>query len=128
MLKKISNYSDFDDLFFPLLNSDNTYTQTSIKYDHGTIEPSGDYFIDVMLPGFKKENIKLDYDNKSIIVKAERTEDDNISYALKNSGFGKISERWKISFEPKEINATYENGVLRILMKRKKEDIPKINF
>lgn len=99
-----------------------------MSYDFGSIESSGNYFLEIMLPGFEKEDINIDYNEKELIIKAERKENEKFEYYSKGSFFGKINERFKLSFEPEEIDAKYENGVLRVELKRKKKDIPKIKF
>lgn len=89
---------------------------------------NGDYFIDLLIPGIEKKDIKIDYNDGKLTIRGERKEKDGVDYLNKNSFFGKIVENYKIPFEPEKIKAELNNGVLRICLKRKKKDIPSIEF
>lgn len=119
---RTKNWLPIEDLFTNL----DDYKFKSFDFD--TYENDGNYFIEIMLPGFEKENIKLDYNDKKIIIKAERIPNNEYEYIQKNSFFGKKSETYKLNFEPEKIDAEFENGVLRMKLKRKESNLPVIKF
>lgn len=109
--------------FFKELND---FNGKMFQFD--TYKRDDEYFIEVMLPGFKKEMINIDYEDKKINIRVERKEDEKLDYIQKNTFFGKASETYTIPFEPDSIDAEYENGVLILKLKRKKENTPVIKF
>ena len=114
--------NDFDSIF------EDFYGYRNHKLFYDTYEHKNDFYIDVMLPGFEKEKIKLDYGDKKLTIKAEREKNEDYDYHRTSSVFGKLIETFKLSFEPKEINAEYDNGVLKIKLIKNKENTPKIIF
>ncbi len=102
------------------------YYNSKIQYD--TYEHENDYFLEMMLPGFEKENIKIDYDDRKITLKAERKPNDDYEYHKKGSFFGKIVETFTLSFEPEVINAEFNDGVLTLKIEKKKTKNPIIKF
>lgn len=98
------------------------------KFIYDTYEHKGDFYIELMLPGFKKEDIKIDYDDKKINIKIERNKNEEFDYYKNNSFFGKATETFKIHFEPESIDAEFNEGVLRLKLKKKESNIPIIKF
>jgi len=99
---------------------------STTKYDVYVLDD--DTYIDVMLPGFEKDNIKIDYFDKKLSINAKRTVDENKRYQIKKSFFGEFEETFIIGFEPEEIEGGYENGVLTLKLKRSEKEKPKIKF
>jgi len=99
---------------------------TSNNFD--TYMLDGDFYIDVILPGLKKDNIDIDYYDKKIVITSNRECDENKKYQMKNTYFGEINEKFMLSFEPESIEANYENGILSLKLKRNEKEKPKIKF
>ena len=97
------------------------YKNFALNYD--TYKIDDDFYIDVMLPGFKKEDIKLDYDDRLLTIKIERAKRDDVEYEIVRSFYGKSQKVFSLEFEPEKIEAEFENGVLRIKLKKKKSKI-----
>lgn len=75
-----------------------------------------DYVIDVELPGVKKENVALKYENEylTVTVEAEKNERKR-QYALKERHYATTSRSFHLgAVDEKTINAAFENGVLTI--------------
>lgn len=88
-------------------------------------ETNDAYKLEADLPGFKKEDIKVDIDDDILVIKAEHSEDkdeknDNGDYIRRERYYGSYTR----SFNDSEINvdgitAAYENGVLTLTMPKK---------
>ena len=108
----LDTFFKFDD-FIPLVPNN------ILQYD--IVETENDYLLEFMLPGFKKENIKLDLkENNYLSIEAERKEIyDN--YNKKGSFFGKYSETIKLpeNINTNKINAEFKNGVLKLTLPKK---------
>ncbi len=80
-------------------------------------------FIEVEMPGVKKEDINL-YLHKNTIklsaLKAEATEDNKTNYVCLERVFGKLFRSIEIPFpvNTSKVKATYKNGVLTIVIPR----------
>jgi HSP20 family protein len=98
------------------------------KLSYDTYENNKEFFIEVMLPGFKKDDIKIDYNDKKLTIKSEREKNEKFDYYQINTFFGKINESFKLPFEPESIEVSFEDGVLRIKLNKKESNLPAIKF
>ena len=105
--------------------------------DTGGFRPSVDIYekedklcIQAELPGFSKENIKVDVKGNLLTIGGERLSDEELkgegSYRRERY-FGSFERSFKLPFEVKEeqISATYKDGVLTLLVERPEELRPK---
>ena len=90
------------------------------------ITETGDaYKLEADLPGFKKEEIKIDIDDDILVIKAEHSEDkdekdENGSYLRRERYYGSYSRSFNAPEIGQEgISAAYENGVLTLTMPKK---------
>ena len=109
--------------YFTLVDSpiikEREYMKTDIR------EYQNKYIMEIDLPGLKKEDISINYENGYLTVKASKTIDLKAEvYVRRERFFGEIKRSFFIG-EKKEIDikANYENGILTISFP--KEDIPK---
>ena len=79
----------------------------------------GNYELSMELPGFQKENVKIQLKDGCLTVQASRTEkkdekDDNGKYIHKERYTGQCSRSFYVGkeLEHEDIHAKYENGVL----------------
>ena len=79
----------------------------------------GNYELSMELPGFQKENVKIQLKDGYLTVQASRTEkkdekDDNGKYIHKERYTGQCSRSFYVGkeLEHEDIHAKYENGVL----------------
>ena len=78
------------------------------------------YTLECYLPGVKKENIDLEYDNNYITLKVKRnmfyTDNKNIAMAVIQSG-GDIEEDYYVeNADEHNIRAVFKNDILRVLV------------
>lgn len=123
-------FDDFDD-FFALPKSYRRFENTAMKTDIQEVENS--YVLKVDIPGAKKENISLKLNNGyleiSYTVSNENEDDKNHSRFLrKERYYGSMSRSFYVGdeYKEKDINATYTDGVLTIILP-KLEEIKKAN-
>ena len=90
------------------------------------ITETGDaYKLEADLPGFKKEEIKIDIDDDILVIKAEHSEDkdekdENGSYLRRERYYGSYSRSFNVSeIDVDGITAAYENGILTLNMPKK---------
>ena len=115
----VSNFNpfhDFDELeraFF----SDNALSE--FKTD---IQEDGDNFVlEADLPGFKKEDIKLDLENGYLTISAQRSEEldqnnEESRYIRQERAVGSCARSFYVGkeLEPTDIAAKFENGILSL--------------
>ena len=109
--------------YFTLVDSpivkEREYMKTDIR------EYQNKYIMEIDLPGLKKEDITINYENGYLTIKASKTIDLKAEvYVRRERFFGEIKRSFFIG-EKKEIDikANYENGILTISFP--KEDTPK---
>jgi HSP20 family protein len=88
------------------------------------IEKSDRYVVSLAAPGFKKEDLKIDVEGNMLTVSSEREEDkqeENEKYTRNEYNFFSFSRSFTIPNDVKQdaIDASYEDGVLKIKMPRK---------
>ena len=95
------------------------------------IADKGDkYVMESELPGFNKEDIKIDISGDYITIsaehKAEKTDgDDNSKYIRRERSYGSFKRSFGISdVNADEISAEYKNGILTIDLPKKKPQEP----
>ena len=79
------------------------------------------YEVDIDLPGFKKEDVKLDLDNGYLTISAQRKEelddkDNEGRYIRQERATGSCARSFYVGkeLEPKDISAKFENGILTL--------------
>ena len=94
-------------------------------------ETENAYILEAELPGFRKEDIKVDIDNNYLTISAERNtereEKDNSGNVIRRErSYGTFSRSFDITgVQPDKIEAAYENGILKLELPKKEESIPK---
>lgn len=84
------------------------------------------YHIEVDIPGFNKEKIKIEVNNDFLIITAEKqneinNDNENKNYIHRERTYGKYQRTFYLkNLDSNNINASFENGVLKII-------VPKIN-
>lgn len=93
------------------------------------VTDTGDAFkLEAELPGFKKEDIKLDVENDCLTISAERhmeNDEKKHNFVKRERFYGSYSRSFDVSgINVDGIEASYENGVLTLNMPKKQETIP----
>lgn len=95
------------------------------------IRDEGDkYVMESELPGFEKEDIKLDINGSYLVIsaeheKSEEKKDENEKYIRRERRFGSYKRSFDISdVDAEDISAEYKNGILIIDLPKKKPQEP----
>ena len=109
----------FDDEFFP--RKERNLMKTDVR------DLKDKYLIEVDLPGFEKENIKLSLHNGYLNIHAKvdkkDEEKEHEKYLRRERFFGECSRNYYVGDEIKEedINAEFKNGILKVEVPKKDE-------
>ena len=92
------------------------------------ITDKGDSFVlEADLPGFKKDDIKIDLENDRLTIKAERRnehEEKDKSYVRCERSYGSYARSFDISgIKAEGIKASYNDGVLSLTMPKKDVEV-----
>ena len=121
MLPKRNYYlNDYFDLF------DNQYTREKEYMKTDIYESDNKYIIEMDLPGIKKNNIKINYENGYLTIIASKNSLNSSpnTYIRRERFYGEIKRSFYIGIKREtDIKATYQEGILQILFP--KEDIQK---
>ena len=109
----------FDDSMFRQNNKH--LMKTDIKEDDKK------YDIEIEMPGFKKEDIKISLNNSYLTVEANKEEEkeDKKHYIYHERYYGSTSRSYYVgnSIKEEDINARFENGILIIEIPKKQKEI-----
>ena len=114
-------FDDFfgDDNFFP--RKERSLMKTDIR------EKKDKYIVEVDLPGFDKENIKLSLNNGYLDINAkvnkEEKNEKEERYVRKERFYGECSRSFYVgeNITEEDINAEFKNGILKIDIPKKEE-------
>ncbi len=110
----------FGDFFnLPRIISNDNFMKTDIK------EEDKNYLLEMDIPGFEKEDIKISYDDDYLTVLVEKKEEketkDN-NYLRRERSFGSKSRSFYFEdIDPENIQAQYKNGILSINVPKKEQ-------
>ena len=109
----------------------NFFKETSLAEFKTDIRDEGNaYVLEADLPGFKKEDIHIDLDRDYLTIRAERhneseKKDKKGNYVRCERSYGSFSRSFDVSaVKTEEIEASYEDGVLKLHMPKKDGDTP----
>ena len=93
------------------------------------VSDTGDAFkLEAELPGFSKDDIKIDIENDCLTISAERKfddEDTNKNFVKRESFYGSYSRSFDVTgIDTDAIEASYNDGVLTLTMPKKKAEVP----
>ena len=121
MLPKRNYYlNDYFDLFDTPYHREKEYMKTDIR------EYQNKYIMEIDLPGLKKEDISINYENGYLTIKATKNilNSDPNTYVRRERFYGEIKRSFYIGIKKEtDIKATHQEGILQISFP--KEDIPK---
>ena len=121
----------FDDFFtkdlFDWGLSNNSNTGTTIPAVN--VKETADSFeVEVAAPGMKKEDFKIELDNNMLSISSERRSENEVNegekYNRKEFSYQSFQRSFQLSKEAVDadnIQAKYENGVLRLLIPKREE-------
>lgn len=116
-------FNDFDNNFFG-----DSMPINSCRTD---IRDDGDkYVMEAELPGFEKEDIKLDINGTQLTIAAEHStnsdeKDEKGNYIRRERTFGSYKRSFDVSdVDTEAISAAYKNGILTLELPKKKPEEP----
>ena len=105
---------------------------------NGTWVPAVDIFetadktvtVKIELPGMKREDIKVTFENNTLTVEGERpfvNAGESETYHRVERGYGAFSRRFTLpnSIDASKVEATYQDGVLAVTLPRREESRPR---
>ena len=108
----------FDDDFVGHLN-------TGAKFKADIKETADKYELEAELPGVKKEDITLEYNDGYLIVggkREEKTEENKDNYIRKERHYGEFSRNFRLENVDKDnVEAKFDNGVLKVTLPKLKK-------
>ena len=104
-------------------------THAALSSFRTDVTDTGDAFVlDAELPGFKKEDIKIDIENDCLTISAERSSDDKDekdNYVKRERFYGSFTRSFDVSgINVDNIEAGYSDGVLTVTLPKKAAEVP----
>lgn len=117
------NYLDnVEKNFFKDFSSDLSQFRTDI------IDKGNKYVLQAELPGFKKEDIKIDLIDNTLTIKAEHNEDmeeKKENFVRRERKYGSFSRSFDVSgINVENIHAAYNDGILELELPKVEKQIP----
>ena len=124
------NLNLFDDFFAPFSGVVNDTVARGYRPSVDIYEKEDRLCIEAELPGFDKENIKVDVNGRLLTIGGERASNEEVKEENKyrrERHYGSFERSFKLPFEVNEeqISATYKDGVLTLLVEKPEEQKPK---
>lgn len=124
-----------DELYNSFLKNDvhENYVQNCSKQPATNVfETEANFKIEVLLPGFTKEDLQMNYHKNLLTIKVnkEQKEDnaqEDYKYSHREFGTFNFEKQFKVpeSVNVEAIDAKFENGILKILLPKKEEALEK---
>ena len=102
------------------------YLQNCRKPAINIFESENDFRIEMMLPGFVKEDLKINFHEEMLTIKvdnksAEGQKDESYKYVRREFDVYNFEKQFKVpeSVKTESIDAKFENGILNILLPKK---------
>ena len=143
MLPSIFGENLFDDLFDDVFQMRPLYDVSNALYGkHAKAvmktdvrELDNGYEVDIDLPGFKKDEVKIDLKNGYLTISAskglDKDEKDKKGHYIRQERYtGQCSRSFYVGekVEPKDVHATFEDGILKLtLPKVEQKKLPESN-
>lgn len=95
------------------------------------IETEKAFEIQIAVPGYKKEDIKIDLENGIMSVSCDKnqTEGHEIKYTRREFGYGTFRRSFKLPkvVESEKISADYKNGILNLVLPKREESASRLS-
>ena len=122
-VRRNDNFVDalFDDLFeLPSTRVKNWSFKLDVK------EEGDNYLIEADLPGIKKEEVKINYEDQTLVIAVERKdekEEKNDSYIHRERSYSSMQRALHLpNIDPQKIKAKLDEGVLKLTVEKKAID------
>lgn len=131
LFKPFRDMTAFDRAFNAYFDSPAMHNQDVVMTPRVDVyENEGDLVVQAELPGVLKDQIKVDVEGQVLTIKAEKKaehEVKNKDYYFGERSFGKYERSFKLNdtVDTSSVQAAYQDGVLKVSMKRKPEASPR---
>ena len=125
------NYSDFWNNLFDNESHFPVYRHQCVAPAANIMEHENDFQLEIAVPGLNKEDFKIGIENSVLTISSEKQDENNENnkdYTRREFAYGNFSRSFTLpkSVNTDNINATYKNGILQIVLPKKEEDRTKI--
>ncbi len=112
------------DWFGGINNFQSTVPAVNVK------ESEKDFELELAVPGRKKEDFNVEIDNGVMTISSEQKSENTVSdenYTRREFGYSSFKRSFTLpkTVNADQINATYEDGVLKFVLPKKEEALPK---
>ncbi|WP_373897269.1 heat shock protein Hsp18 [Haloimpatiens sp. FM7315] len=128
-MKREDYFNKFFDNFF----NDDFFSSKAIMRNPFKVdvkETTSDYTIEAELPGIDKNNISIEYKNSYLTISAkkeDKVEDKTSNYVSREISYGEFKRSFYVdNVCEKEIKAEFLNGVLNVVIPKKKTESPEV--
>lgn len=115
----------FSDMLDEIMEDAFSWSKGTFVPELNVYETEKEFEITLALPGMRKEDINISFENNTITISGERElkEEDGTKYHRIESRFGKFERSLPLPnvIDEENIDATYENGVLTVTVPKIKE-------
>lgn len=130
MIPRRSNFDLFDEMFGDEPFFEKGFSKKEVNLMKTDVkEKDGNYILEIDVPGYSKDDIKIELENGYLTVTAEKEENKDeenkkTHYIHKERFYGKCSRSYYAGDNVKEedIKATFKNGILTIAFPKEKEE------
>ena len=127
--RRVSVYDPFrafDEMERSIFSNDRNSVVSAFRTD--VVDTGDAYKLDAELPGFNKDDIKIDVENDVLTISAERkleNDENKHNFDKRERFYGSYSRSFDVSgIEVDRIEAAYNDGVLTLTMPKKVETAP----
>ena len=128
------NEPNFVDLWSNFFENDSTlpgYRRYCSTPAANITENEGDFQLELAVPGLNKEDFKIDVENNILTVSSEKqtqNEENEKNITRKEFVYGCFSHSFTLpkSVDTDNINATYKNGILQVVLPKREEEKTKV--
>ena len=108
---------------------DNFFEPTTNQMKCDVYEEDGNYNILIDIPGFDKENIKVECENGYLTISAQKNEEENDegkNYIRRERRSGSFSRSFYVGdIDSEKIDAEFKKGTLKVVVPKLKEETSK---
>ncbi|EDS76928.1 18 kDa heat shock protein [Clostridium botulinum C str. Eklund] len=115
----------FNNLFDNFFNDDFFPKTMNTGFNVDVRDTEKAYLVEADLPGMKKENLDIYYENGYLVISAKREDsvedkDDKNNYVRRERHYGEFKRSFFINdIDVNNIEANFENGVLKLVLPKK---------
>ena len=126
-----SLYRDFDSVFGRFLNNGQVKDGHRLApYAVDVREDADHFYLDAELPGFRKEEVEITMENRTLTISAkrqEKAEEKKGEWLLNERRYSRFLRTFMLppTISEQAVNARLENGVLAITLNKREETKPR---